>query len=262
MIPTVYSQLEVQLSILLLAMLRPVSALIAAPFFSALQIPVQLRILIAVAIGLPANSVIHSALPMLHLLSLEGLMMVLSEIVIGIVIGFTLQMAYSSALMAGEMISSAMGLSFSASIDPVNGSASVALSTFFSISATLLLLSTGGHLAFIELIYDSYALLPAGGTHISFDMIYRATTYGTKLFVFGITISLPIVSCLILIQLLVGILSRSAPQLNLFSLSLPLTVLAGLMLLVIGMPAIADGISSALSDGLDQARLTLSGSAE
>ncbi|MEQ1687341.1 MAG: flagellar biosynthetic protein FliR, partial [Sphingopyxis sp.] len=77
------------MSVLLLAMLRPVSALIAAPFFSALQIPVQLRILIAVAIGLPANTMVHDALPTLQIVSIEGLLLVLSELAIGLIIGFT-----------------------------------------------------------------------------------------------------------------------------------------------------------------------------
>lgn len=256
MIPTSFAGLESQLSLLLLVMIRPGAAFMAAPFFSAAQIPVQLRVLIALAVGFPALSLVETALPAEGLLSLMGLMMVIAEVVAGLAIGFALQIAFSSSLLAGELISSAVGLSFAASVDPASGQGSPVIGTIISILATFLLLTSGGHLIFIETVHDSYLALPPGQAWLSFEQIDAMVRFGGQIFLLGFAIALPVVAAMILVQLLLGLLSRSAPQLNMFSVSLPATVLIGLALLAFALPTMADGLATALDGGLEQARST------
>lgn len=239
---------------MLLIMIRPGAAFIAAPFFNATQIPVQLRVTLALAIGLPALSLVGDILPPDGLLSVMGLVMVMTEIILGLAIGFTLQIAYSSSLLAGELISSGMGLSFAAAVDPTSGQSNPVIANFISVLATLLLLASNGHLVLMQTLYESYRAMPPGQAWLGFGQIDALVGFGGALFSMGFAIALPIIASITLVQILLGIVSRSAPQFNLFSVSLPATTFLGILFMVLFLPSMASGIDDALERGLSQAR--------
>lgn len=251
--------IEAMLQLWMLAMIRPGAAFVAAPVFGAANVPVQLRLIIALAIGVPAVASSGMALPAEGLVSVPGFVLIVGEVVIGLAIGFVLQMGLAAALLAGEVISNAMGLGFAAMADPMSGRMSSAVGQFLSMLATAIFLAADGHLLLIGIIVDSYAALPPGGAYPSWNAIEGILRFGSLMFVAGLSIALPVGFVLILVQIIMGVIGRSAPALNLFAVGIPATLLAGVILLGVATPAMAEAIARALSAALDAARMVAAG---
>jgi len=251
--PTGFAGLEAQLWVWMLAMIRPGAAFVAAPVFSAAQVPVQLRLVVALAIGIPATQAVAFTLPDQGLVSIAGAMLVMGEVLAGLALGFAVQIGFSAALLAGETISNAMGLGFASMVDPAHGVQSTALGSLLSLLATLLFLATGGHLALAATIFESYRALPPGAAWLAPDAVRGLVMFGGDLFASGLIIALPVGFGLILVQLVMGMLARSAPSLNLLAVGLPAALLAGVVLLAVATPVMADAIIAAFGRGLDLA---------
>lgn len=251
--------IEAMLQLWMLGMIRPGAAFLAAPVFGAANVPVQLRLVIALAVGVPAVAASGMALPAEGLVSVTGLLLILGEVMIGLSIGFVLQMGLAAALLAGEAISNAMGLGFAAMADPLSGRMSSAVGQFLSMLATAIFLAADGHLLLIGIIVDSYSALPPGNAFPSWNAIDGILRFGSLMFVAGLSIAMPVGFVLILVQIIMGVIGRSAPALNLFAVGIPATLLAGVILLGVATPVMAEAIGRALSDALDVARMVAAG---
>ncbi len=159
-------------------------------------------------------------LPEAGIVSIAGFALVTGEILIGLAMGFAVQIGFSAALLAGETIGNAMGLGFSSMIDPQSGQASPALGQFLSILGTFLFLSIGGHLALAALVFESYVALPPGEAWLGAASLKGLVDFGGIVFSAGVAIALPVAFAIILVQVVMGMLSRSAPAMNLFSVGL------------------------------------------
>ncbi|WP_114954198.1 flagellar biosynthetic protein FliR [Sphingosinicella terrae] len=254
MIPTGFAGVEAQLWLWLVAMIRPGAMFVAAPIFGAAFVPLQVRFILALALGIPALSATSFVLPAEGLVSFEGVALVAGEVMVGLAIGFAVQIGFSAALVAGELIGNAMGLGFAAMVDPATGQQNPALSQFLSIMGTFLFLSIGGHLALAATVVESYQALPPGQAWISAESLGGLVRFGGVLFAAGLSIALPVAFAIVLVQLVMGMLSRTAPQLNLFAVGFPAALLAGMVLLAIAAPMIGEGIIGALQLGLEEAR--------
>ncbi len=259
MIPHGFAGVENQLWLWLVAMIRPGAAFLAAPIFGAAFVPVQLRLVLALAIGIPALNAVHFVLPTEGLASIAGFMLVAGEVLAGLALGFAVQIGFSAALLSGETIGNAMGLGFAGMIDPASGQHNPMLGQFLAILATFLFLGMGGHLALISIIVESYRALPPGNAWLSAQAIHGLILFGGTLFAAGLSIALPVGFAIILVQLVMAMLARSAPQLNLFSVGLPAALLAGIVLLAMAAPMIADGILAVLRQGLAESQLLARG---
>lgn len=257
--PSGFANLEAQLWLWLVAMIRPGAAFLAAPVFGAAAVPVQLRLVVALAIGIPALAATQFTLPIEGLVSIEGFLLVASEVLVGLALGFTVLIGFSAALLAGETIGNAMGLGFASMIDPTSGSSSSAIAQFLSIIATFLFLAIGGHLALAVTIVESYRALPPGDAWLAADSLRGIAMFGSVLFAAGLSIALPVGFAIILVQLVMAMLARSAPALNLFAVGLPAALLAGVVLLAIAAPIMGDGIAGAIRLGLEQAHRVAGG---
>jgi flagellar biosynthetic protein FliR len=147
-----------------------------------------------------------------------------------------------------------MGLGFAGMVDPASGQQNPMVGQFLTILGTFLFLAIGGHLALAATVVESYRALPPGDAWLSADSIRGLVLFGGVLFAAGLSIALPVGFALILVQIVMGMLARSAPQLNLFSVGLPATLLAGIVLLAIAAPVIGEGITDVLQQGLQEAR--------
>lgn len=244
---------EAQLQLWMLAMIRPGAAFLAAPIFGGSNVPVQLRLVLALAVGIPAASASGMAVPVEGIISLPGFLLIIAEVVAGVAIGFALQIGFAASLLAGEAISNAMGIAFAAIADPANGTMSPAIGQYLSMLATFLLLATDGHLALIGIIVESYAALPPGNAWLSSETMMGIAQFGGLLFAAGLSIALPVGCALIMVQIMMGMVARSAPTLNLFAVGLPATLLAGVVLLAIATPVMADTIMATMRHTLDNA---------
>ena len=231
MLPTGLAGLEAQLWVFLVAMIRPGAAFLAAPVFGAQNVPVQVRLIISLAVGIPAIQQVPFDLPADGIVTVMGFM-----------------------LVAGEVIGNAMGLGFAQMVDPQSGASSTALGQFLSILGTFLFLAMNGHLALATIIVDSYHSLPPGQAWLGQGQMRDVIMFGGDMFAAGMAIALPVGFALILVQVVMAMLARSAPAMNLFSVGLPATILAGVVLMAIAAPALGDGIATAIERGLDLSR--------
>jgi flagellar biosynthetic protein FliR len=254
MIPAGFAGVETTLWLWAIAMIRPGAAFIAAPVFNSPSVPVQLRIILALALGIPALSATHFQLPADGIASIDGVMLVAGEVMAGLALGFAVQIGFSAALIAGTLIGNTMGLGFAAMMDPLTGQQNPVLAQFLTILGTLLFLSIGGHLALAASIVESYRALPPGAAWLSADALRGLVYFGSTMFAAGLSIALPVGFSIVLVQVMMGMLARSAPQLNLFAVGFPAALLAGVVLMAIAAPLMGDGLVGAIRAGLEQSR--------
>jgi flagellar biosynthetic protein FliR len=192
--------------------------------------------------------------------SFAAILAVLQEVAIGAALGFMLQVAFAIPLVAAEQIAGTMGLAIATSIDPSSGAQSGALGTYFGLILTLLFYAIGGHLLWFELLVESYRLLPAGSAGLNGIAARDAALFMGYAFAAAAAIALPVIFVLLLVQIVTGIISRSAPALNLFALGLPSGVLAGIAALIVVMPIVVEQFVALIDVALGQsAALSRSG---
>lgn len=242
---------EAQLWHWLALSIRCSAAMLAAPIFGAMSIPIQLRVLIGVALAFfISNWVPVGELP--RMLSFGSILLVLHEAAIGVALGFVLQLAFAIPLIAAEQISGTMGLAIATSIDPNSGAQSGAIGQYFSVVLTLLFFIVGGHLIWLELVVESYRQLPPGVGSLTSDMASGIAQFAGTAFASAAAIALPVVLALLLVQTVTGVLSRSAPSLNLFALGLPAGVLAGLAALIMTFNLLTEQLTEVIALALTQ----------
>ena len=233
-----FGPVEAELWRLLFAMTRIGAALLAAPFFGAAGVPVQVRVGITGAIAVLVCAWTPLQAPP-ALLSLNGLVIIAGEVLVGLALGFVLQVAFAAPLIGAEIISGSMGLSMAVTADPASGGQSTAIGQYFSILLALIFLLLGGHLHFLNLVIESYKILPPGETWLGQDGLEHVASFGGQMFATALAIALPVTLVLLIVQILTGVLSRSAPSLNLFALGLPVGVLTGIAALIAASPLLA-----------------------
>lgn len=253
-----FGSLEAQLWQILFLSIRCGAALMAAPMVGGTAVPAPVRILLAIVIGYFVASW-GPAVATPDMMSFAAILAVLQEILVGVALGFVLQLAFAVPLIAAEQIAGTMGLAIATSIDPASGAQSGALGTFFGLVLSLLFFVIGAHLLFFQLLIDSYRLLPAGefafGTWRA-QSVVMFMGYGLAT---AAAIALPVVLVLLLVQVVTGLIARSAPSLNLFALGLPTGVLAGIAAMIIAIPVMTEQFESLLETALDQSAALVAG---
>lgn len=248
--------IEPQLWALVFAMVRIGAAFVAAPVFSSVQIPVPARVALSGAIGLLVLNVTHIHAPE-HIFSAATFLAVIAEALIGLSMGFVIQVAFSAPLVASEVISMGMGLGFANAVDPTSGHASPAIGQFFSILLTLLFLGMDGHLLLVDLVVRSYEVMPPGAW-ISPNRLLGIAMFGGYTFMAGLLLALPVGFLLLCLNVVVGMLSRAAPSLNLFAVGLPASLVVGVVAIMLAMPVMGDYLLVIIREALDAApRLVL-----
>ncbi|MFM5948766.1 MAG: flagellar biosynthetic protein FliR [Novosphingobium sp.] len=247
-----FGGVEAELWKLVFLMTRIGAALLAAPFFSAAAVPVQLRVAITGAIAVLVSAWVPVSVPS-ALFSLAGLMAVFAEVLVGLALGFVLQLSFAAPVLAAEQIGGAMGMSIASSADPVNGTHSPILGQYFTVMLTLVFLGLGAHLTWLRLVVESYAVFPPGNAWLGPEQLERILGFGSAMFVAAVAIALPVTLVLLLVQIASGVLSRSAPALNLFALGLPAGILAGLAALIAVAPLYADQFATLSEEAVQQA---------
>lgn len=240
---------EPQLWALLFAMVRIGAAFVAAPVFSSVQIPLPARIALTGAIGVLVVNVTDIQPPE-QVFSLMTFVAVASEALIGLAIGFVLQIAFSAPLVASEVISMSMGLGFANAVDPNSGSATPAIGQFLTMLLTLLFLAVDGHLVLVDLVVKSYEAMPPG-QWLAADKLLGIAMFGGYAFLAGLLLALPVGFLLLCLNMIVGMLSRAAPALNLFAVGLPASLAVGVVAILLALPAMGDYMLVIIREGLE-----------
>jgi flagellar biosynthetic protein FliR len=215
--------------------LARISALfMAMPIIGTKIVTARARVVLAVMVSLLVTPLLPP-LPVVPLLSLQSLMIVLHQVVIGLTIGFFLQVLFQIFVLAGQFIAMKMGLGFAAMNDPASGVSVTVLSQFYLVITTLLFLSLNGHLVVIELIVSSFTTLPISEKGLSTDIFWEVANSGSWLFSKAMLVSLPILTALLIVNMAFGVMSRVAPQMNVFALGFPVTLVFGLFLIWVSL---------------------------
>jgi flagellar biosynthetic protein FliR len=248
-----FGPLEHEFWRLVFAMTRIGAAMLAAPFFGSGNVPAQVRVIATGAVAVLVCAWTPLAAPP-ALLSLSGVMIVLGEILVGLSLGFVLQLAFAAPTMAAELIGGTMGMAMATSVDPHSGAHSPALGQYFAVVLTVVFFACGGHLQWIGLIVESYRTFPPGQTWAMAGHAQQVAGFGAQMLATAVAIALPVTLVLLLVQILTGVLSRSAPSLNLFALGLPAGIVAGLAALIISAPLATDMMTDVSADAIASAQ--------
>ncbi|MAH89562.1 MAG: flagellar biosynthetic protein FliR [Pelagibacterales bacterium] len=235
---------------LALTSIRVGSFFLASPLFGYRIIPLQARIVISFAISF----LIYNKVDIPNIESLAGLPLfsiILVELLIGITSGLLLTILFSASNLAGEKIAASTGLSFAGLIDPESGTQTPVLSQILSLFMIVVFLSLDGHLLAISVILESYNILPIGSTDINLSMIKLGIDAGGLMFKFGALIMLPLVVGITLLNVIIGIVTRSAPTLNLFSFGFPITMIFAFFLLYVCAITIGSNFSNLTNVAVD-----------
>jgi flagellar biosynthetic protein FliR len=199
------------------------------------SVKVMLGVLLA-SIVAPAIPALPAADPM----SYAGLLILVQEMLIGLAMGFAMRVVFAAVEMAGEISSLTMGLGFATFFDPNTQGRSSAISQFLALVATMAFLAVNAHLVLLSALVESFSTMPVSATPMYGGGFKQLADWGGKIFSTGVQLSLPIIAALLITNVALGILTRAAPQLNLFGIGFPITLGVGLLVIAMSLPYLAD----------------------
>jgi flagellar biosynthetic protein FliR len=250
------AQLNAWLAAYLWPFVRIGSMLLAAPVFNARQLPVRMRLALALLLTWVVAPTLPGQ-PSIDVISNRGFVILLQQVLIGVVMGFILQMVFAALVFGGQAIAYSMGLGFASMVDPQNGVQVPVVAQYYLIFATLLFLIVNGHLLLIELVTDSFYTLPVAVDGITRNGLHELVAWGSRLFAGGLLMALPIMGAMLLVNMGMGVVMRAAPQLNIFSVGFPITMMLGFALIWLTLPSTTDVFNNLLEEAFQLIMQTL-----
>ena len=232
-------------------MLRISALLLAAPVFSLSALTVRIRVLLALALSVMVYPLF--TWPDIDPLSPAGLLEICNQLLIGGFMGLALQIVTAAVVVAGQTISNSMGLSMASLIDPNLGNVPV-VAQFLLILSTLIFVSLGGHAMLLALILESFATLPVGSSLFGPQAYAQLVSWSSRIFLGALLTALPVMVTLLFISIGLGVVTRAAPSLNIFSVGLPATIVVGFVVLLLSLANIGSRIQWLWLQGLLQIR--------
>lgn len=222
--------------------------LMAAPLLGHIAVPARIKIGLASLLAVVVTPILPVQ-PEVPVWSWAGLGIMVEQTLIGAAMGLALRVMISVVQAAGEYISLQMGLGFSTFVTP-DGANTVVLSRIFNTITLMMFLAVNGHLIVIDILATSFRTLPIGYTGVNPGGLELLVRYGGTIFVSGLLLALPLVAALLIVNLSLGILNRSAPQLTIFSVGFPTSLTLGLLLLTILMTDLGRFLQQLFGSGL------------
>ena len=228
-----------------------ISALfMSAPVFGAQMVPVRIRIMLAFTLSLLVAPMLPAA-PGVDPVSLAGMAMIVQQVLIGVAMGFMVHMVFQTLVIAGEAMANGMGLGFARMVDPANGVQVPVISQFLIIMATMLFVTLNGHLMLIDLLVRSFEILPIGQGGLSPAGFRMVAAWGSQMFIGALLVALPAVTAMLVVNISMGVITRAAPQLNIFAVGFPLMILLGFIFIALSTPAMLNQFTSLIMDSFD-----------
>jgi flagellar biosynthesis protein FliR len=221
----------------------------AAPIASEATIPRRVKIVFSLALAFLLAPL--APVPTgLSIFSGAGALTAAQEIGIGVAIGLVMQLAFDALTLAGQTISMTMGLGFATLVDPQHGTNVTVVGQLFMIVGVLTYLAMNGHLMLLGALANSFQTLPIGLGDMDGKFLLSVATWGGRIFETGLLVALPAVIALVIVNLALGVVTRAAPQLNLFGIGFTISILSGFFVLIVGLDGNMAGISSLIDSAL------------
>ena len=250
-----FSQLnEMQILVFGLILLRMIAFVVSSAVFSAAQIPVPLKVLMAVVFTLVIYSSVASNEVIVRMKESQDQLLLLSarEVLIGISLGFVTRLFFFAVGMAGELVSISMGLGQAQMFNPMMGSMGNAMEQFYMVIGTLVFLGFNGHHFMIQGVVQSYQTVPLAELTLVPQTFAEIVYKIQEFFVIAIKIAAPVLISMIIIQFGMALLSRVVPQINVIVTSASLTVVLGFVILFICLPLLVSQMGGMMSLSLDE----------
>ncbi len=225
-----------QLGSFLWPFLRIGTALGIAPVLGARTLPMRVRIGLALVLSFIVAPLLPPA-PAISPWSAEMVLLVLQQILLGLAFGLAVMVIFSAMILGGQIIAMQAGLGFASMIDPVSGVTTPVVSQIYVVMATLVFFVLNGHLAMISSIVDSFRVFPVNVHAVHLQGIWSLLLWGSEIFRNAVRIALPAIATLLLVNLALGVITRAAPQLNIFSIGFPVIIMIGLVMISLTLPS-------------------------
>lgn len=220
------TQIGTWVATFILPLFRVTAVLMTMPILGTKMLPARIRLYAALAItvvivpGLPP-------LPEIDPLSLRGVLLCAEQVIVGALFGLALQMLFQAFVVAGQIIAVQMGMAFASMVDPANGVNVTVVSQFMTMLVSILFLLMNGHLVVLEVMTESFTTLPIGSA-LMVNHFWEMAGRMSWVLGAGLLLVLPAITALLVVNIAFGVMTRAAPQLNIFSIGFPLTLVLGL----------------------------------
>jgi len=243
-------QLEAWLAAFIFPLARILALVASAPVIGNKQVPVRVKVgfamlvtfLIAPTLSIP---------PDIEASSGPGLFILLQQILVGLAMGFAMRLVFTAIDMAGDIMGMQMGLGFASFYDPINFTNTQVIAQFLGMLAALAFLSMNGHLYMLSTLAESFQAFPISTNIPSAHAMQTLALWGGSIFAHALRLSLPLIAALLITNLALGILTRSAPQLNIFAIGFPITLAVGFATLMLTLPYLAPLLEVFMQAGQD-----------
>jgi flagellar biosynthesis protein FliR len=230
--------------------LRVLGMLGSAPVFSIRAIPVRTKVGLAFLVALSAQASLTGQ-PLVGLNDVNTLGAAVHELLIGLAIGFAVRLVFSSVELAGELMGLQMGLNFAMFFDPSSNGQVSAIGRFFGNMVILLFVAVNGHLLVLMAVIKSFEAFPVNHGILQTYSQLKLYQMGADLFATALWIALPLIGMLMLVNLTLGIVSRIAPQMNIYAIGFPVTLTVGLMGIAAGLPLLEAPMMALMERAID-----------
>jgi len=232
---------------------RIAGLLMTAPVIGTRTVPVRIRISIAVLITV----VIFPVLPEIRAIdptSAEGVLISVQQVMIGISMGLCMRVVFVALELAGQAIGQLMGLMLASMVDPANGNQVPIIGQFYLLLATLLFLAVDGHLMMIHVLAESFNSMPIGSASMSANSAWEVLIWTGSILKTAVVIALPAIVSLLIVNLSFGVMTRSAPQLNIFAVGFPIMIILGVLIIFFNLSSFIPHMMGLFDGGFEMMR--------
>ncbi|KVC78155.1 flagellar biosynthetic protein FliR [Burkholderia ubonensis] len=258
MFSVTYAQLNAWLTAFLWPFVRMLALVAVAPVTGHASVPGRVKIGVAAFMALVVAPTL-GAMPAVTVFSAQGIWIVVTQFLIGVAMGFTMQIVFAAAQAAGDAIGLSMGLGFATFFDPHASGATPVMGRFLNAVAILAFLAFDGHLQVLAALAASFQALPVSAELLHAPGWRTLVAFGATVFQMGLLLALPVVAALLIANLALGILNRAAPQVGIFQVGFPVTMLVGLLLVQLMVPNMVPFFGHLFDMGLDAMGRVLGG---
>ena len=245
MISFTEAQVVEWLTPLLWPFLRALALFSSLPLLGTSVVPMRVRVGLAALIAIAAQASLPP-MPAVPLDSMAAFMLVIQQVLIGVSLGFAVRLVFAAIELAGELVGLQMGMNFAGFFDPVSASQTTASSRFFGAMVGFLFIVINGHLLVIAALVSSFDAFPVGERPFEFLVQTRPYQWGAEVFRTALWIALPMVAMLTFVNLVLGVVSRVAAQINVFAIGFPITLGVGLIGILLTLPMLQQPFTMAL----------------
>ncbi len=230
--------------------LRVLAVFTVAPVFSMRVIPMRAKVGLAFLVAVCAQGVLVNQ-PVISVNGPDALGVVAQQVAVGLAIGFAVRIVFAAVELAGEIIGLQMGLNFASFFDPASNAQVSAVARFFGHMTMLLFVVINGHLLILMAVIKSFDQFPVDGNFLESLARMRLHELGASLFSSALWIALPMIALLLFVNLTLGIISRVAPQMNIYAVGFPVTLTVGMLGITATLPMLEQPVLALMQQAVE-----------